>query len=416
MLSAPCQVPPAAGPRRACVRLQLQRLLEGKHAKRCATRARHLPGTDFPGQVCRHNAWCHGRAGLLQSGFFLLENVDELLGTAHSPAFDDLLAETSSRGYDVQAYVVNSSDYGLPQSRMRAYIIGVLRPSRRFDIPDYGSFFDRFRALFESFKWREGAGVLDVLFPPEHEAVQHEKGLCRTKVSKGWESNTLDIHRAQWLKRGFRFAPARTAPVPEAIDWFPALASREKEPGLTDMASVVTQCMHAPVHVLNLLLCCRPQDVLAYTFVTMAGDSLEKCTARSVVDVSQSISRVPCATLSKEKRVLAPTVMPSAKLWVTDSGNSGLPKQSRLLLGQEALLLQGWPATDPRLLPIVREESSTFMQNLAGNAFPATVIVALLTSLVYSLDADEQDDNGHVTTADEASEAMSLFKKAREAL
>ena len=157
--------------------------------------------------------------------------MDELLGTAHSPAFDDLLAETSSRGYDVQAYVVNSSDYGRPQSRMRAYVIGVLRPSRRFDIPDYGSFFDRFRALFESFKWTEGAGVLDVLFPPEHEVVQHEKGLCRTKVSKGWESNTLDIHRASWLKRGFRFAPARTAPVPEAIDWFPALSSREKEPG-----------------------------------------------------------------------------------------------------------------------------------------------------------------------------------------
>ena len=87
----------------------------------------------------------------MQSGFFLLENVDELLGTAHSPAFDDLLAETSPRGYDVQAYVVNSSDYGLPQSRMRAYIIGVLRPSRRFDIPDYGAFFDHFRLLFESF-------------------------------------------------------------------------------------------------------------------------------------------------------------------------------------------------------------------------------------------------------------------------
>ena len=113
---------------------------------------------------------------------------------------------------------------------------------------------------------------------------------------------------------------------------------------------------------------------------------------------------------------MAPTVMPQAKLWVTDSGNSGLPKQSRLLLGQEALLLQGWPSTDPRLLPIVREESSTVMQNLAGNAFPATVIVALLTSLVYSLDVDEQDDNGHVTTADEASVAMSLFKRAREAL
>ena len=167
---------------------------------------------------------------------FLVENVDELLGTAHSPAFDDLLAQTSSRGYDVQAYVVNASDYGLPQSRIRAYIVGVLRPSRRFDIPDYGSLFDRFRMLFESFKWTEGAGVLDVLFPPEHEVVQHEKGLCRTKVSKGWESNTLDIHRAEWLKRGFRFAPARTAPVPEAIDWFPALSSREKEPGLTDMA------------------------------------------------------------------------------------------------------------------------------------------------------------------------------------
>ena len=165
----------------------------------------------------------------------MVENVDELLGSAHAPAFDDLLAEASSRGYDVQAYVVNASDYGLPQNRMRAYIVGVLRPSRRFNIPDSGVFFERLRAVFESFKCTDGAGVLDVLFPPEHEAVQHEQAICRTKVSKGWESSTLDIHRAEWLKRGFRFDPARTAPQPEAIDWFPALSSREKNPALTEM-------------------------------------------------------------------------------------------------------------------------------------------------------------------------------------
>ena len=156
--------------------------------------------------------------------------------------------------------------------------------------------------------------------------------------------------------------------------------------------------------------------MLAYTFVTMAGDKPEKCTARSVVDVSQSISRVPCATLSKDGRALTPTMMPSAKIWVTESGDSGRPKQSRLLLGQEALLLQGWPATDARLLPIVQEESSTFMQNLAGNAFPATVIVALLTALVYALEADEQDGNGHMTTAEDASEALSLLKRARRTI
>jgi len=57
MFTAPRQLRPATEIGRLRVRLQLQRLLEGKPAQRCATWARHLPGTDFPWQVCRRNAW-----------------------------------------------------------------------------------------------------------------------------------------------------------------------------------------------------------------------------------------------------------------------------------------------------------------------------------------------------------------------
>ena len=82
----------------------------------------------------------HGLMGLVDSthpAWLLLENTDELaVNESHRPDLDFFLHDLSSRGYEIKVFVLESSDFILPQARVRCYFIAVLRPGRRFAIAD----------------------------------------------------------------------------------------------------------------------------------------------------------------------------------------------------------------------------------------------------------------------------------------
>lgn len=59
-----------------------------------------------------------------QPAFFVGENVKGLLTLAKGEVFKQLVEDFSSAGYDVQAFLVNSRDYGVPQLRERVILIG----------------------------------------------------------------------------------------------------------------------------------------------------------------------------------------------------------------------------------------------------------------------------------------------------
>ncbi len=69
---------------------------------------------------------------------FLLENVYALTfrNRAGRPAFERLLAEIASAGYDVRWGVLNAADYGVPQLRPRVFITGVPRGERLPKLPE----------------------------------------------------------------------------------------------------------------------------------------------------------------------------------------------------------------------------------------------------------------------------------------
>jgi len=65
---------------------------------------------------------------------FVLENVD--LEDDKGSNLDLILEALREPGYQVKAYMMISSDYGLPQRRVRLYFIGIHRddfPNFRFD-------------------------------------------------------------------------------------------------------------------------------------------------------------------------------------------------------------------------------------------------------------------------------------------
>lgn len=56
--------------------------------------------------------------------YILLENVKGLKGAKHRPTFEKILSELKRIGYDVRFEVLNSKDYGIPQTRERLWIFG----------------------------------------------------------------------------------------------------------------------------------------------------------------------------------------------------------------------------------------------------------------------------------------------------
>jgi len=58
--------------------------------------------------------------------YFILENVKGLLNHQGGKTFGLILRTLDELGYDVQYQVLNSKDYGVPQSRERVYIVGNL--------------------------------------------------------------------------------------------------------------------------------------------------------------------------------------------------------------------------------------------------------------------------------------------------
>ena len=63
-----------------------------------------------------------------QPAFFILENVPGLLSHDEGRTFTTILNTLSELGYGVQWQVLNSKNFGVPQSRKRVYIIGHLDP------------------------------------------------------------------------------------------------------------------------------------------------------------------------------------------------------------------------------------------------------------------------------------------------
>ena len=96
-------------------------------------------------------------AGTLQGTFsvieqmmpeaFVLENTDLDQDNEHREGLDHILSELAAKGYDTQAYIVNSVDFGLPQIRRRLFIVGVLSPGRKFKTTSFLNFWSRFKEL-----------------------------------------------------------------------------------------------------------------------------------------------------------------------------------------------------------------------------------------------------------------------------
>lgn len=69
---------------------------------------------------------------------FIFENVKGLADPRNSAALDYIMSRIKEAGYYAEKYILNAYDYGVPQTRIRIYIIGFREEKyhRRFCLPD----------------------------------------------------------------------------------------------------------------------------------------------------------------------------------------------------------------------------------------------------------------------------------------
>lgn len=72
--------------------------------------------------------------------FLLMENVSNILSEAHRKNFDEWKKYLHDIGYENQVYTLNAANFGIPQTRIRTYMISVLTdgtPNHRNKIIEY---------------------------------------------------------------------------------------------------------------------------------------------------------------------------------------------------------------------------------------------------------------------------------------
>lgn len=67
--------------------------------------------------------------------FFVIENVKGLLTLNKGMFYDDIKERFGSLGYTIEAKILDSSDYGVPQKRLRVFFVG-LNNGKKFEFPE----------------------------------------------------------------------------------------------------------------------------------------------------------------------------------------------------------------------------------------------------------------------------------------
>lgn len=142
-----------------------------------------------------------------QPKFFVMENVPGILSakTRKGESVQNLIKiEASNIGYNIHQMVLNAAQYGVPQSRMRVFFIGIRKdfpfdPSRLVPEEESG-FISIADAISDLPVLQAGEGQDDVVYPIEPQNPYQQ--WCRSKTSK--VCNHIAMRHTQRLVERFR--------------------------------------------------------------------------------------------------------------------------------------------------------------------------------------------------------------------
>ena len=297
----------------------------------------------------------HGMLAFLRSHrppLFIFENVDAMGDnhTASGPGLpepthehgsdmDVAMSHWASLGYECQRVMVNSKNFGIPASRSRILVIGFQTTANAaFDFTErsLSCVFNTMRTLLQVCN-RTHSCASGVLLPSTDAAVcmelaRREAGRTASGPGAGYNVGNA-MERAR--ERGVQWGSFGPSPAMMGDAWFQTLTKQQQD----------SVCFSLKTHPDSLLL----------------------------RDVSQSLGQTRISTRSAEdSRHCACAMLPSQMLMVFAPG-----QPFRLLLGREALVLQGFPSQGPTLSELIGSFSENQMADLAGDMVSTPVMLAI---------------------------------------
>ena len=306
-------------------------------------------------------------------GVLFLENLDNLsddAGPGENSNLDVVVDCLREEGYEVLPIRMRTSDYGLPQDRLRLYIIAFHSCSELF--PEgivWDNVMKELSDSFELLKCRPPPFLECLLLADDNPCETELTSLIVSKITR--EEDDLvkhekwhDLHKDFLKVKKVRWATLQCDADTQASPWYAVLTPRQIE-----VLAWAQQCLGPLTNA----------------------------------DVSQSInwSHAKNPTTAEGVQLIS-SIMPGMKYWL---GN-----QKRVVLGRELLSLQGFPW---QKLPLnhMATFSESLLGDLAGNAYSGTVVLALVCNIFAQVEwrvgPSQQGMQCH-------SDAMALISKSED--
>ena len=346
------------------------------------------------------------------------------------------LSALSSRYIECQNFTLNSCLFGVPQNRKRFWCVGVqTNTSRIFDFRNrqLSDMFQTLRSLVGVCQ-RLPPSVTNVLLDDSHPSVCTElarrQSTNRTEGPLTWMKEHTNITKRLLLSTCCQDPPC---PATNQSPWLKTLTRKQQSTLMIHQTIMINGTVATPqpkrgdpparkhraakkdgISPSQTLLSFAhsgksQQGTVAASGQLKQGNAASDQTAglRFMIDVMPSPGRLIQSTMDtrRDDVILSPCIVPTQLLWLHREGNS-----QRLLLGREAMLLQGWPIGQ------VDYESDTFsesfLQDLAGNCTSPPVLLAVLLATFYAVSwkSQERDSDRPAASHAEVDAALALFE------
>ena len=298
--------------------------------------------------------------------YFILENVPGLLSHDKGRTFCTILSTLSELGYHVEWKVLNSKDFGVPQSRKRVYIVGYLD--------------GRCAGKILPFPKANGTALIQVHAGKQGERVYAEEGLSCTLTSGagGMGGKTglyeVGIPIKENTRKGYKMAYEG-----DSIDLgYPGINSRRGRVGHEIAHTLTTESQQGTVHFV---------DMSAPPFVTENARCLNTKQDSSIHKHKGESSGVlvetgPRAILTPERlkkrqngRRMKEPEEPMFTITATDRHGVAYRGRIRRLVPRECLRLQGFDEWQIDRILAIQSDAQAYKQ--AGNSVTANVIEAI---------------------------------------
>jgi DNA (cytosine-5)-methyltransferase 1 len=314
--------------------------------------------------------------------YFLLENVRGLVSHDRGRTFETIKKKLEEIGYGVAYLLLNSSDFGVPQNRVRIYILGKMNSEVNLTLKsDLGA------SDTHSFKIRNSSQEIESFLPGLFESKKNE---CPT-VESILENNVPDKYYCSE-----RFLAQLNKVVGheyEKLHGYRLIDYRGGKSIHSWQLGVKGECTHDEIHFMNQLIANRrrktfgkhqdgkslsKEQILSFYDPEKFDVVVDGLVKKGYISINNGLYNPVCGNMSFEVfKFLDPQGI-SITLTASDSNRLGIVQNNipRRITPRECARLQGYP-DDYKL---IEDDAAVYKQ--MGNGVSVPVIRAVLSDFM----------------------------------